>query len=166
MTYHSNGRKDTTMDFKKWNEEFGGQAALDALKDAENRNKDFEELPEGNYVCKLEKLELGESQNEKPMIKGMFRITEGEHKKQCLFYNQVFCRSASGNAFAMHKGLEFIRSLQVFDEAEVDFNGDYEAFNDLLLDIAEEAEEAGLTFEIEKSKDGEYTRLEVVDVFE
>ena len=147
----------------------------------EYSENDFSELPDGEYTCKLEKLELGESSNGKPMIKGMFRIVEGEHKKQCLFYNQVFCRSANGNAFSMHKGLEFLRSLQVFDESEIDFDGDYEDFNDLLLDIAEEAE--GMTSfviivavppasfdilseyereQLEKSKDGEYTRLEIL----
>lgn len=146
------------IDFNKWNEQFGGAEAVKGLKDA--AENDFSELPDGEYTCKLEKLELGESSNGKPMIKGMFRIVEGEHKKQCLFYNQVFCRSANGSAFSMHKGLEFLRSLQVFDESEIDFDGDYEDFNDLLLDIAEEAE--WMTFDIEKSKDGEYTRLEIL----
>ena len=146
------------IDFNKWNEQFGGAEAVEDLKKASEN--DFSELPDGEYTCKLEKLELGESSNGKPMIKGMFRIVEGEYKKQCLFYNQVFCRSANGNAFSMHKGLEFLRSLQVFDESEIDFDGDYEEFNDLLLDIAEEAE--GMTFYVEKSKDGEYTRLEIL----
>ena len=146
------------IDFNKWNEQFGGAEAVEDLKKASEN--DFSELPDGEYTCKLEKLELGESSNGKPMIKGMFRIVEGEHKKQCLFYNQVFCRSANGNAFSMHKGLEFLRSMQVFDESEIDFDGDYEEFNDLLLDIAEEAE--GMTFYVEKAKDGEYTRLEIL----
>jgi hypothetical protein len=92
------------------------------------------------------------------MIKGMFRIIEGQHKKQCLFINQVFTRG-----FPQHKGLEFLRSLNVFDESEIDFDGDFADFNDLLLDIAENAE--GMTFHIEKSKDGDYTRLTVNDAY-
>ena len=147
------------VDFNKWNEEFGGEEAIKALKEAENN--EYTELPEGTYVCKLEKLELGESSTNKPMVKGMFRITEGEHKKQCIFYNQVLTRG-----FPQHKALEFLRSLQIFEDSEVDFDGNFADFNDLLLDMAEEAEASGLTFEIEKSKDGEYTRLEVIDVFE
>ena len=154
------------IDYNKWNKDFGGEEAKKALHEAEQNNQEFTELPDGIYICKLEKLELGESQNGKPMIKGQFRILEGEHKKQCLFYNQVFCRSANGNAFSMHKGLEFLRSLKVFDEADVDFTGDYQDFANLLLDIAEEAESAELKFEIEKSKNGEYTSLEVTDVIE
>lgn len=149
------------IDFNKWNEQFGGTEAVKAAQEAAQNNNDFTELPDDRYTCKLEKLELGESQKGQPMIKGQFRIIEGEHKKQCLFYNQVFCRSANGNGFPIHKGLEFLRSLQIFDDSEVDFDGDYADFNDLLLDMAEEAESAHLTFDVVKSHDGEYTRLEV-----
>ena len=153
-----------TKDYSKWNEQFGGEEAIKALQEAQQNNQEYTELPDGTYICKLEKLELSESQNGKPLIKGQFRILEGEHKKQCLFYNQVFCRSANGSAFSMHKGLEFLRSLQVFDDSEVDFTGDYEDFANLLLDIAEQAEADDMKFEIEKSKNGEYTSLEVTDV--
>lgn len=154
------------IDFNAWNEAFGGEEAVKALHDAEQNSGDFSEVPDGEYLCKMEKLELAASKAGKPMIKGMFRIMEGEHKKQCLFYNQVFCRNAAGNAFSIKKGLEFLRSLQIFDDAEVDFNGNYAKFNDLLLDMAEEAEGADLKFGIMKSKDGEYTRLDVVEVYD
>ena len=146
------------IDFSKWNEEFGGKDALEDLKKA--KENEYTELPEGTYVCKMEKLELGESKKGQPMIKAQFRISEGKHKKQCLFYNQVFTRG-----FPQHKGLEFLRSLQLLDDADVDFDGNFENFNDLLLDLAEVAEEDSVTFEIKKSQDGEYTRLEVTDVF-
>ena len=144
------------IDFNKWNEQFGGEEAVKEL--AEAKSYEYTEVPDGRYICKLEKLELGESKTGKPMIKGMFRITEGEHKKQCLFINQVFTRG-----FPQHKGLEFLRSLNVFEESEIDFDGDFEDFNDLLLDIAENAE--GMTFDIEKAHDGEYTRLTVNDAY-
>lgn len=122
------------MDFSKWNAEFGGEEAVKALQEA-NKKNEYTELPDGQYICRLEKLELAESKNGKPMIKGMFRIKEGSNKNQCLFYNQVFTRG-----FPQDKGLEFLRSLKVFDDNEVDFDGNFENFNDLLLDIAEEAE--------------------------
>ena len=145
------------IDFKEWNEEFGGEKAVDAVKKA--KENEFTEVDDGTYICKLEKLELGESSKGQPMLKGMFRITEGAFKKQCLFLNQVMT-----GGFPIHKALEFLRSLQVFEESEIDFNGDFEDFNDLLLDIAEEAE--GMKFDVEKSMDGQYTRLEVVDAYD
>ena len=144
------------IDFNKWNEQFGGEEAIKEL--AEAKSNEYTEVPDGTYICNLENLELAESKSGKPMIKGMFRIIEGQHKKQCLFVNQVFTRG-----FPQHKGLEFLRSLNVFDESEIDFDGDFEDFNDLLLDIAENAE--GMTFEVAKLKDGEYTRLTVKDAY-
>lgn len=147
------------MDFAKWNEQFGGKAAVDDLKNA--ASNEFSELPNGTYVCKLEKLELGETRDGRPMVKGMFRIKEGDHRKQCIFYNQVFTRG-----FPQHRALEFLREMNVFDTSEIDFDGDFETFNDLLLDMAEEAEGAGLTFRIEKSMDGDYQRLKVIDTYE
>ena len=152
------------IDFKKWNEQFGGEQAKQALKDAESNAKEYSEVPDGTYICKREKLELGETKDGKPMIKGMFRIVEGNYKKQCLFVNQVFCKAANGSGFPIHKGLEFLRSLEIFEDADVDFDGDYETFNDLLLDMAEEAENESMKFEVLKEKDGEYTRLSVTDV--
>lgn len=148
------------IDYNRWNKEFGGEEALKKLEEAKKGgNGDFPEVPDGTYSCSLEKLELAESKNGKPMIKAQFRIMEGEHKKQCLFVNQVFTRG-----FAQHKGLEFLRSLQIYDESEVDFDGDFKDFNDLLLDMAEEAEANQMRFRVSKSQDGEYSRFEVVDV--
>lgn len=154
------------VNYDDFNKKFGGVEVVNALKEAQQQNKEYEEVPDGTYICKLEKLELGESKKGQPMITGMFRIMEGSHKKQCLFINQLFCRSASGSGFPIHKGLEFLRSLKVFEDADIDFNGDYKDFANLLLDIAEEAESAGLKFEVEKSKNGEYTSLKVTDVIE
>lgn len=149
------------IDFDKWNKQYGGNEALEGLK---NNNTEYSELPDGEYICRLEKLELGEAQSGKPMIKGMFRITEGQHRKQCIFWNQVFCRSESGSMFSMHKGLEFLRSLNIFDDSEIDFNGNYADFNDLLLDMAEEAE--AMEFKIQKTKDGEFTKLTVLETYD
>ena len=144
------------IDFAKWNQDFGGQEAVEELKKQQEQQKEFAEVPDGRYTCRLEKLELGESKTGTPMIKGMFRIIRGEHKKQCLFVNQVFTMG-----FPQHKGLEFLRSLQVFDDSEIDFDGDFEHFNDLLLDIAEEAESDGMEFTVKKEQDGEYSRITV-----
>lgn len=147
------------IDFNKWNAEFGGKEAVEALKNT--GTTDFQEVPDDTYMCKLEKLELAESRRTgKPMIKGTFRIQQGKYKKQCLFVNQVFTRG-----FPQYKGLQFLRSLQIFDDAEVDFDGDFEAFNDLLLDMAEEAEANNTMFDVKKTKDGDFTRLDVTAVY-
>ena len=152
------------IDFDKWTEEFGGEKAVEAVKEAENNQ--YKEVPEGTYVCKLEKLELGESKTHKPMVKAMFRIVEGEYKKQCLFYNGVMAANdPSKNGFMIHNVLEFLKSLDIFEDSEIDFDGNYSNFNDLLLDLAEEATASGLKFDIRTEKDGQYTRLYCDETF-
>ena len=153
------------IDFERWNQEFGGEQAVNDLKKAKEEAGNFAKLPEGTYICKLEKLELGESKTKKPMVKVIFRILEGEYKKHCLFYNGVMAANdPSKNGFMMHKVLEFLRSLNVLDDSEIDFDGNYRDFNDLLLDIAEESE--GLKFEIFTEEDGDFTRITIADTFE
>ena len=155
------------IDFEKWNQEFGGEKAVKEIEKAKESAGEYAELPEGTYVCKLEKLELGESKAHKPMVKAMFRIVEGAHKKQCIFYNGVMVANDSEyNGFMMHKVLEFLRSLNVLDDADIDFDGNYVHFNDLLLDIAEAAEEDHLKFEVFTEKDGKYTTVSVTETFE
>ena len=154
------------IDFEKWNQEFGGAAAVAEIEKAKE-NADYPELPDGTYICKLEKLELGESKAHKPMVKAMFRITEGEHKKQCIFYNGVMvANDPQWNGLMKHRVLEFLRSLNVLDESEIDFDGNYAHFNDLLLDIAEGAEEDHLKFEVFTEKEGQYNTVTVTDTFE
>lgn len=154
------------IDFEKWNEAFGGEEAVKEIEKAKENANEYAKLPEGTYLCKLEKLELGESKAHKPMVKAMFRIVEGEHKKQCIFYNGVMvANNPEYNGFMKHRVLEFLRSLQVLDDADIDFDGNYAHFNDLLLDIAEAAEEDHLKFEINTEEDGEYTTITVTDTF-
>lgn len=155
------------IDFEKWNKEFGGEQAVKDIEKAKESAKEYSKLPEGTYVCKLEKLELGESKAHKPMVKAMFRIVEGGHKKQCIFYNGVMVsNNPEYNGLMKHRVLEFLRSLQVLDESDIDFDGNYAHFNDLLLDIAEAAEEESLKFEIKHEYDGEYAKITVTDVFD
>lgn len=151
------------IDFEKWNAEFGGEQAVKAIEEA----KEFSELPEGSYTCKIEKLELKETKTHKPMVSCMFRIVEGKHKNQCIFYNGVMvANDPSKNGFMQHRVLEFLRSLQVIDDIDVTFDGNFAHFNDLLLDIAEGADEDRLKFEVKKEKNGEYDKITVTDVFE
>lgn len=146
------------IDFDKWNEQFGGKKALEDLKKAKEEAEERREVPDGVYSCKLEKLELAESKSGKPMIKGQFRIIKGDYKKNCLFVNQVIA-----GGYPLHMGLTFLRSLNVFDDSEIDFNGDFEEFSELLMDIIEEAQGSNMIFSVKKSMDGDYTRLEVLE---
>lgn len=151
------------IDFDKWNAEFGGEEAVKETKEAAQNT--YREVEDGDYICKLEKLELAESKSGKPMVKAMFRIIEGDFKKQCLFYNGVMAANdPSKSGFCIHNVLVFLRSLEVLDEAEIDFDGNYQHFNDLLLDIAEDGE--ALSFKVNKKQDGDFSRLTVIETYE
>ena len=75
------------IDFKKFNQAFPADKMKQELKEAKENGGS--NLPDGEYTCKLEKMELGESSKGALMVKAMFRITKGDHKKQCIFKNCV-----------------------------------------------------------------------------
>lgn len=119
------------MDFSKWN------AAIDAEKmekDLEEIKKngggDYPEIEPGEYVVKVEKMELKASKKGDPMLSIMFRIVEGEHKKACIFYNQVIMQP-----FQIYLANEFLNSMET--DVEAAFHGNYEEYNNIILDIAE-----------------------------
>lgn len=119
------------MDFSKWN------AAIDAEKmekDLEEIKKngggDYPEIEPGEYVVKVEKMELKASKKGDPMLSIMFRIVEGEHKKACIFYNQVIMQP-----FQIYLANEFLNSMET--DVEAAFHSNYEEYNNIILDIAE-----------------------------
>lgn len=148
------------IDFKKFNEKFPADKMKADMKEAkENSNTT---LPDGEYTAKLEKMELGESSKGALMLKAQFRITEGEHKKQCIFKNQVLT-GTKNDGFTLIKANEFLESLDsgipvVFD--------DWEQYNDLILDIAEAVQEDKLTYLIYLDTDGKYQNSEIIDVMD
>lgn len=155
------------INFDEWNQKFGGEKAVKEIEEAKKNSNQHSEVPDGTYICKLEKLELGEY-NGAPVVNGMFRITEGQHKNQCIFYNgYMTAKDPQWNGLAIHRVLEFLRSMQVLEDIDVTFDGNFAHFNDMLLDIAEGAEEDKLKFEVKKgiNKKG-YKEVKVTDVFE
>lgn len=148
------------IDFKKFNEQFPADKMKADMKEAkENSNTN---LPDGEYTAKLEKMELGESKGGALMIKAQFRITEGDHKKQCIFKNQVLT-GTKNDGFMMIKANEFLESLD--SGISVVFE-DWEQYNDLILDIAEAVQEDKLTYLICLDTDGKYQNSEIIDVMD
>lgn len=148
------------IDFKKFNEQFPADKMKFAMAEAkENQNN---QLPDGEYTARLEKMELGESSKHALMLKAQFRITEGEHKKQCIFKNQVLT-GTKNDGFMLIKANEFLESLD--SGIPVVFE-DWEQYNDLILDIAEAVQEDKLTYLIQLDTDGKYQNSEIIDILE
>ena len=151
-------------DFSK----FDKQVDLKQLrKDAEEIKKnrgtgDYPELPAGSYRTKCENLEVGTTKDGRPMLNAMFRIIEGDHKKQCMFMNRVlFGTKNDANMIATAEGwLETLEPSE--DVGPVVFQG-YSAFADLVMDIAEDISE--LEYQVDYDPDS-FNSISISEVFE
>lgn len=150
------------IDFAEFNKKFPADQMKKQIKEAEENGGDFDKLPDGEYIVKLEKMELGQSQKGALMIKAQFRIQTGEHKKQCIFVNRVLT-GTKNDGFMMMKANEFLESLD--SGIEVAFE-DWEQYNDLILDIAEAIQEDNLEYVVVLDTDGKYQNFDVIDVRE
>lgn len=136
-------------------------------KDAEEIKKnggtgDYPELEEGIYRVKCENLEIGTTKDGRPMLKSMFRILEGENKKQCIFFNRVlFGTKNDANMIASAEG--WLESLEPSEDVgPVIFRG-YTDFAQLVDDIAEDISE--LEYEVYYDPDN-FNSVKIEEVFE
>ena len=144
---------------------------LNAYNKAKENTFDNSPLPAGTYRVKVEKIELGETKKEpkRPMGKIQFRIVEGQHKKQCLFLNQILVGNDKNTgeitAFGLKKFDDFLNSLQpTFEVRFSNCKNGFEDYKDLLLDVAEDI--ANLTYDIELTYKGDFPEYKVVEFYE
>lgn len=156
------------MDFSK----FDKQVDLDQLqKDAEEAAKngmgDYPEIEDGTYVGKFEKLELGETKDGRPMFKAMFRITEGDHKKSCLFMNRVIYGTKNDSSM-IGSVVGFLDKLDAYDidgeRIDTSFKS-YSQFSEMIMDVAEAIDDMGLEYEIAYKKDA-FNNISIEEVFD
>lgn len=148
------------IDFSKFDAQVNTEKLAEDIKAAAENNQEFEETPDGTYVCKVENLEIGETKDGRPMLKVMFRIIEGDLEKRCLFMNRVlFGTKNDGNMIASAIGF-----LQTLDSGiDVVFES-YSQFADLVMDIAEEIDGV-LEYEVDYKKDN-FQSIKILEVFE
>ena len=149
------------IDFKKFQEQFPAAEMTKAVEQAKE-NGGYEKIPDGEYRCKVEKMELRESKNGAPMCSIMFRIVAGDHRKQCIFYNRVLA-GTKNDGFMMKSNNDFLESLD--SGVSVSFES-WEQYNDMILDIAEAIDADKLEYMVEVTTDGKYQILEIVDIID
>ena len=134
--------------FDKWNKNIDVEGLKKDVAEAEANggSGDYKEVPVGKYEVKIDKMELKESSKGDPMFFCQFRILQGDFKNSCLFWNQVITQG-----FQIGQVNRFLRSLQVFDDSEVEFK-DYAQYNELILDVMEEIDSNGTEFLVEYKK--------------
>lgn len=148
------------IDFAKFNKAFPADKMKEDMKEAKENSGS--NLPDGEYTCKLEKMELGESSKGALMIKAQFRITKGDHKKQCIFKNCVLT-GTKNDGFMLLKANEFLESLDSGEDVTFE---DWEQYNDLIMDIAEAIQDDGLTYVVALDTDGKYQNMEIIDILD
>ena len=123
---------------------------------------EYPEIEKGIYRGKFEKLEVGTTKDGRPMLRAMFRITEGQHKKQCMFMNRVLYGTKNdANMIASAEGwLETLEPSE--DVGDVIFRG-YSEFADLVMDIAEDISE--LEYDVNYDPDA-FNSITIEEVYE
>lgn len=143
------------MDFSKFDATINEAELSKQLEEAKNNAPQGEglETPAGNYVAKIEKMEVGATKDGRPMFKVMLRVVEAgemakddvieylshfKNKKPCLFMNRVIY-GTKNDANMIQSVIGWLQKLE--PSVTVEFKN-YSQFADLVLDIFEEVADA------------------------
>ena len=77
------------VNFKRF-KEMVNQDDVKAMEERFKNQGNYQELPSGVYPVELDKMEVGQSSWGADQINITFKITEGQHKGQLIFYNGTF----------------------------------------------------------------------------
>ena len=143
--------------FAEFDKTFDTKALAEEVKNSAD-SPVYKDVPLGEYMVKVEKLELvATKETHKPMVTGWFRIVEGDYKGQLIFMNQLV-----DEAFKIHIMKQFLISLDT--ELDIDFET-YTQFGNLLMDVMEKIDgklEYGLKYSHNRKG---YATFEITDVF-
>ena len=144
--------------WEKFNKTVDIEGLKQDLQEVGENTFEFREVPPGTYEISINKMELTESKNNRPMLTVWMRILAGEYENQMIFYNQVV-----DNGFGLHNANEFLRALE--SGIDIEFK-DFEQYNDLILDVHEAIDEK-LEYALKygKNKKG-FNTFEITSVFD
>lgn len=143
------------MDFSKFDSMINEAELSKQLEEAKNNapQGDSLETPAGNYIAKIEKMEVGATKDGRPMFKVQLRVIEAgtndtdevneylkhfKNKKPCLFMNRVIY-GTKNDANMIQSVIGWLQKLE--PSVTVEFKN-YSQFADLVLDIFEEVADA------------------------
>lgn len=152
------------MSFENFNIDFDTyKSDIAEIQENQPKKKEYKDPVDGTYTCDIVSLELGTNKaGDKLMLKGSFRIAEGEFANQRLWVNKILTGTRN-DSFAVKSAIDFLNSLGAVQDVE--YTGD---FDDLAtqIDIVF-ADVKNCTFEVNKvTNDKGFTNLYVNDVFE
>lgn len=160
------------MDFSKFDNNIDTKAIEEAK--ANPPQGDFD-TPAGNYVVRIEKMELKATKDGRPMFSVMMRVVEAgekateavteylshfKNKKPCIFMNRVIY-GTKNDANMIASVLGWLDKLETETKAEFK---NYSQFADNVLDIFEEVADAielDVTYDADK-----FNSIEINEVFD
>ena len=128
-----------SIDFSKFDATINEAELSKQLEEAKNNApKSNKEVPAGNYIVKVEKMEVGATGDGRPLFKVQCRILEGEFKKWCVFMNRVLY-GTKNDVNMINSVIGWLQKLE--PSVDVEFKN-YSQFSELVLDIFEEVADA------------------------
>lgn len=146
------------MDFSKFDKIIDTNGLQNDIKEAENGNGNYDEVPVGEYEVHIEKMELAESKKGEPMFSCWFKVVSECQKGRLIFMNQVITKG-----FQIHIVNEFLRSLDT--GVDVHFES-FQQYGEMILDIKEKIEIAKLEYALEYGKKNNFPTFKIKEVLE
>lgn len=117
---------------------FEGKVDLNALQKEVAEAQDFADVPDGEYVVSIEKMEIKLTRaKDKLMFSVQCKIKEGEQKGRMIFFNRVISGNSSPkwtDGQAIKSVITWVNHLLSEDEEPIDFIN-YKDFAEQVLDV-------------------------------
>lgn len=131
------------IDFSKFDAQVDKEQLKKDIAAAQQNKREYEDVPKGIYLTEIERLEVGETKDGRPMLKAMFRILGDEdgkkikYTKSCVFMNRVlFGTKNDGNMISSAVG--WLKTLEPSEEVGDIVFESYSQFAELVMDVAED----------------------------
>lgn len=129
-------------------------------QDVEDSKNNFSDVPKGTYIVSIEKMEIGETKDHRPMFKMQCKIKEGEYKNRNLFLNRVIYGTKNDGSM-IQSVLTMLDKLQT--QTMPEFTG-YNNFVTNVLDIFQEVQ-GKVELEIEYDADA-FNSISIKEVYD
>ena len=146
------------MDFSKFDMMFDVEGLKNDIQAAAERNTERVEVPDGQYECKVEKMEMKESKTGKPMVSIWFRILAGDFKNNMLFMNQTI-----HTGYGLHTAKKMLSDMDT--GLPIDFQS-FAQFAGLIESVKEAIETQSLEYAVKyTTTKNDFKNFEITEVF-
>ena len=148
------------MSFENFNMDFEQyKSDIAEIQQQEKPKREYKDPVDGEYTCDIVSLELGTNKaGDKLMLKGSFKITDGEFMNSRLWVNKVLSGTRN-DSFAVKSAIDFLNSLGV------EFTGDFDDLSTQIDIVFADIKNCTFTV-VQKTSESGFKNLYVNDVFE